>query len=258
MEHLAFRENASRGADAIVYLHGGGISGRMWHADLQALSEFYCLAPDLPGHGNSADIRPFSLEKSVEGVAQLVRAQVPSGRASLVGFSVGTVVSVALCNRYPELVEKAFLSGPTPRIGRIASSLMNILSRPLLSLVGAKQRANLVARSLGLSEEQAAEFSEDLENITPGLVAEINDVVAGQPDPHPGGPPAVVFFGEKEFGSTKERARELAVALGDGNVHLVPGLGHAWCLEDPELFRRTVRRWMSGADFGDGFVVLPV
>ncbi len=32
MDPLYFRENASKGEDAIVFVHGGGVSGWAWHA----------------------------------------------------------------------------------------------------------------------------------------------------------------------------------------------------------------------------------
>jgi len=258
MDRLYFRENNSKGADAIVFIHGGGISGRMWHADLQALPEYHCLAPDLPGHGQSTDIRPFSLENSVAGLAELIQTSVPSGRAAVLGISVGAIVCIALCNRHPDLVEKAFLSGTSPRMGRIATSMANLLTYAFLSLTPLKHRVNFAAKGAGLSDEQKDLFREDLENITPELGFQINNMLAKQPDPHAGSPPTVVFVGEKEFRPNKRRTHEVAKALGNKEVYVVSSLGHGWCFENPELFRRTVRRWMSDADLREDFVALPI
>ena len=86
MEPLYFRENASRGEKAIVFVHGGGISGRLWQPTLEALPEYHCLAPDLPGFGKSSHITPFSSENAVEGLAHLIRVNVPSGHARWSGF----------------------------------------------------------------------------------------------------------------------------------------------------------------------------
>jgi len=35
----------------IVFLHAIGTSGWMWQRQFQQLTDFGCLAPDLPGHG---------------------------------------------------------------------------------------------------------------------------------------------------------------------------------------------------------------
>jgi hypothetical protein len=134
---------------------------------------------------------------------------------------------------------------------------MNTLSRPFLSLMGPDQRVRFVARSLGLNDDQIGAFREDLDKLTPDLVLQINDAVAGQGDPGPGSPPMVVLAGEQELGAVKKRARELVSATGNGKGYLVRGLGHGWCLEDPELFRQTVRAWMANAEFGDRFTPLP-
>ena len=39
MDPLYFRENESKGEDAIVFVHSGGVSGWAWHAALQSQSE---------------------------------------------------------------------------------------------------------------------------------------------------------------------------------------------------------------------------
>ena len=259
MDPLYFRENESKGEDAIIFVNNGGVSGRLWHAALQALTEYHCLAPDLPGHGKSAGITPFLLENSVEGLAELIRTNVPSRRAAVVGFSAGVAVSIELCNRHPELVEKAFLSGPTPKLGRFVVSMINAITPLFHSLLGSQQRAKFIARSMGLTDltdDQFEALREDLDKLTPGLGIQINDVVAGQADPHPNGPPTVVFVGEKEIGATKKRARALMKAMGDSRGYVVSGTGHAWSLEKPDLFYRAVRAWMSDAEPGEGFIPL--
>ena len=47
-------ESGDPAAPAILFLHGSPLSGRMWQPQLDSLTEFHCLAPDLPGHGLSA------------------------------------------------------------------------------------------------------------------------------------------------------------------------------------------------------------
>lgn len=257
MEPFYCRDNDATGAEAIIFVHGGGISGQMWEESLKQISEYQCLAPDLPGHGQSAHISPLTLDQAADGLADLIRSRVPSSRVSVVAISVGVSISLGLLERHPELVEKAFLSGPTPRFGRIATSLMNTLSRPFLSLMGAEQRVQFVARSLGLTDQQIDVFRDDLSKLTPELVLQINDVVAGQGDPGPDSPPMIVLAGERELGAVRKRTRQIVSAAGNSRGYIVRDLGHAWCLEDPELFRQTVRAWMSNAELGDRFTPLP-
>lgn len=83
MDRLAFRENEGQGGEQIVFVHGAAMSGWMWHDQMESLPEYHRLAPDLPGHGSSAHTRPFSLEKTSEAIAELIRSNAPSRRASL-------------------------------------------------------------------------------------------------------------------------------------------------------------------------------
>jgi len=104
-------ESGSAARPAIVFLHGGGGGGWMWQHQLAALSDqFYCLAPDLPEHGQSSAVKPFSITDSAARIAELIRARVPGGRAHVVGLSEGAQIGVALLSQAPEVVERAILS----------------------------------------------------------------------------------------------------------------------------------------------------
>ena len=257
LSDLSFVENSSRGSQAIVFVHGGGISGRMWRYAVEQLSEFHCLAPDLPGHGGSIEIRPCSLDEAVEGIANLILKEVPSQKAKIVGISVGAAVCISLANRYPENIEALFLSGPTPKFNPIATWLMNTISRPILSLLGPERRANMVAQMMDLSDKQMGEFQDDLAQITPDLVAEINELVSHQEDPITDDVPVELVMGEKELKSTKKRCLQLSRAYGNDDYAVALNLGHAWPLESPELFVNTVRAWANGGRHMEGFLSYP-
>ncbi len=72
MGPLHYLENGSKDKDAIVFVHGGGMTGLGWQTALQAIPEYYRLAPDLPGSGRSAHIAPLTLENAVEGLALII------------------------------------------------------------------------------------------------------------------------------------------------------------------------------------------
>ena len=47
-------------APTLVFLHGGGGGGWMWQPQLEAFTDYHCLVPDLPEHGRSAEVKPFT------------------------------------------------------------------------------------------------------------------------------------------------------------------------------------------------------
>ena len=162
MDPLHFRENGSKDKDAIVFVHGGGMTGLGWQTALRTMPEYHCLAPDLPGSGQSANITPLTLENSVEGLADLIRANVPSGRAAVVGLSIGADVSIGLFQQYPDVVEKAFLTGTTPRLGRLTASTFTAIIRILFPLVRRQlrsQQRRLLLRSPNLTNDGISQIN---------------------------------------------------------------------------------------------------
>jgi len=51
---LYFKETSKNNDRTIVFMHGGGISGRMWNKQLEAFNDYHCIVPDLPEHGKIA------------------------------------------------------------------------------------------------------------------------------------------------------------------------------------------------------------
>lgn len=95
MTELCVHTSGDPTSPAIVFLHGGSMSGRMWQPQVEGLSEYYCLVPDLPEHARSAAIQPFTLQGAACEVAKLIQERIPNGRAHLVGGRRGGVGSVA-------------------------------------------------------------------------------------------------------------------------------------------------------------------
>ncbi len=104
-------ESGDPNAQAIVFLHGAGVSGRMWRLHMARLAAFHCLAPDLPGFGQSNGMRLTSRVATADLVAELIEARVPAGSAHVVGLSWGGAIAHALLDRRPRLVDRVVIDG---------------------------------------------------------------------------------------------------------------------------------------------------
>ena len=112
---LYIQETGSANAPTIVFLHGGGGAGWMWQPQVEQLSDFHCLVPDLPEQGQSSAEKPFSISGSASLIADLIRTRAHGGRAFVVGLSEGAQITVALLSQSPELVERAIVSSALVR-----------------------------------------------------------------------------------------------------------------------------------------------
>lgn len=98
----------------VVLIHGVGLSHRYLLPVAELLArDFRVLIPDLPGFGLSfKPDRVWSLAETVDWLARWIE-RLGLQRPALLGNSVGCQYIVDLAVRYPNLVSRAVLQGPT-------------------------------------------------------------------------------------------------------------------------------------------------
>jgi pimeloyl-ACP methyl ester carboxylesterase len=90
MNALTSREPGTPGRTAIVFLHGSGTTAAMRDDSMSRFGgQYHCLAPDLPGHGDNRVVSWKFLSDAADRVAALIESRAASGRAHVVGLSLG-------------------------------------------------------------------------------------------------------------------------------------------------------------------------
>ncbi|MEM8531538.1 MAG: alpha/beta hydrolase [Chloroflexota bacterium] len=245
MSELYVRVTGDIAGAAIVFLHGGGLSSRMWQPQTENLTEFYCLAPDLPEHVHSAALKPFTLERAAAEIARLIRERVPGAQAHVVGLSIGAAVGLELLRTNPELVRRGILSGTTPKLGRGLVKMAELTNGPLLKLLTPKQLATMTMKSQNIPTAYHDIFADDLQHLNADLINNVYGATAVSQLPQLPVPPTLVVVGEKEPGMSKKYARRISDSIQGVEGRLVKGVGHTWNLEAPLLFNDTIRAWLT-------------
>ncbi len=245
----------------ILFLHGGGGGSWMWQPQVDALKgDYHLLVPDLPEHGRSAGIKPFTIEGSATQVAELIRTQARGCKAHVVGLSEGAQVTVALLAAAPELVDHAIISSALVRemfgmawfgVGFWAATYRSI--EPLNKY---KWWARLNMRSNGIPEQYLQETLETYKTLTAEAFGHI--IVENQRFRLPAGlehvtAPTLVMAGRKEYKVMQQSVRDVAAAIPGAQARLVHhnqklslSEEHNWNMAAPDLFTRTVRAWIEG------------
>ena len=103
----------------MVFLHGFMGKSSDWEAIIDSLiTEYYCIAIDLPGHGKSLinNDKFYLAENTCVLLKQLLSSFELMLRPHLVGYSMGGRLSLCLLLKYPYLFDKVVLESANPGI----------------------------------------------------------------------------------------------------------------------------------------------
>jgi pimeloyl-ACP methyl ester carboxylesterase len=242
---LYVEESGPGTAPTILFLHGGGLSSRMWKPQIERLSDNHCLAPDLPEQGRSASVKPFVLDDAARQVASIIRERAHGQRAHVVGLSLGGTLTLELLRIAPECVDHAMISGASAGVGKVLAAI-GISSAWLYRFIGKQTLLKAAYKQFAIPEQYRDLVRDDLlQSFTPAFTRATMQASRDVQIPRKLTAPVLIAVGEKETVVAKQHARKLVGAIEGARGVMVPGLGHVWNLQAPDLFAETVRAWIA-------------
>jgi 2-succinyl-6-hydroxy-2,4-cyclohexadiene-1-carboxylate synthase len=228
-------------APTIVLLHGFTHTGASWNPVVATLGERYrAIAPDIRGHGASSKRRPVTLPTVLDDLDKLA-----PGRFTLAGYSMGGRIALHAALAMPRRVERLYLIGASPGIADPAEREARYRSDERLAAEIKRSKIGDFATRWGQTpvlagqppDVTSAAHADRLRSTPKGLAAALRGLGAGALPPlwtrlgevHV---PVTLIVGERD---TKFRvvALQMASALPDAHVEVIPGAGHAAHLEAP-------------------------
>jgi poly(3-hydroxyalkanoate) depolymerase len=239
----------------LLLLTGIGAHLDMWAPFARHMGERELVAFDPPGAGRSqTPLRPLRMS----GLAAVVRAlldELQLERVDILGYSWGGALAQEFARRSPERVRRLVLCASGPGLGGIPP-------RPLAALMLATPARYYHPSLLALS----------LPILAGGRTAREQDALAAQArvrlqrPPHPWGyarqmyaiagwsslrwlhtlePPTLVVGGEDDPSVPVGNARLLANRIPGARLHVVPGGGHLFLLDEPESVSGQIREFLD-------------
>lgn len=243
---LYVHESGDASATTIVFLHGIGTSGWMWEKQIAALTDFHCLNVDLPGHGKSSHVAWDSLADTADRIAEIIQSQATSGKAHIVGLSLGGYIALVLMARHSALVDHVIISAvtdaPMPNRHLLNPQLwmMSILKRRWL--------VKLQAQALGLSPEMQAAFIENFLRMSMKTYRKIAEEVVDFYLPSALqniNIPMLITAGENESRIIKQTVETIPQFMPKATGRFAPNLKHGWNIQSPDLFSAMIRSWIT-------------
>jgi pimeloyl-ACP methyl ester carboxylesterase len=257
---LGYRESGA-GA-AIVFLHGIGSSSEGWEAQLAHFGKTKrAIAWDAPGYGGSGDLDPLAPSASdyADALAGLLDA-LGVARATLVGNSLGALMSAAFVRRYPARVAALVLSDAAAGHGKLGEEDRNEKLMQRLDDVAELGPAGMAEKRVGkLLGSKAAPGARNasfkvMSKIRPKGYAQaarmlsLGDIFAELAGCRA---PALVVCGAEDAVTPPEGNRKIAAAIGGAAIgarfELIDGIGHLPYIEAPERFNALVGAFLSQA-----------
>ena len=266
----------------VVFAHGFCMRMGAFHFQRAALGErwgeqvrmvFY----DQRGHGQSgaAPFDTYTVEQLGRDLETVLQVMVPRGPVVLVGHSMGGMTVLSHARQFPQhygrrIVGAAIISSAAEGVAR--SPLGEILRNPALEAVrfAARYAPNLVHRTRGATRSalrpilKSASFGDH--HISPSVVAfaeemihdtdidtlvaflhalEVHDESASLPVL--AGIPTVIACGDRDLLTPLKNSEEMAAALPDSLLVIVPGAAHMVQMERPEVINDALVRLVERA-----------
>lgn len=230
---------------SLLLLHGGGLSGKQWQPQFERLSDYHCLVPDLPGHGESRAIGVVGLEETGARLLDMLHRQARHKPVHIVGSSFGGMIALYLLGVAPERIETVLVSGSTAGLGRILGAVAKA-STVLYRMMTPETLVRLSYAQFGIPESYRETFYADLlHTANRDFALELHKTMMAFELPEKVRIPVLAAVGQRETVAAKQAARKIVASLPTARGVLVPNVGHVWNLQAPDLFTATVRAWMT-------------
>jgi len=241
-------------AETIVLIHAVGHDLTYWDQQIEALRhEYNVVAFDLPGHGRSmGSSEAWSFEYAASVVAKLIE-EINTGPVHLVGISFGGMIAQVTTLARPDLVLSLSLIGTAARF-------------PDEVRKGMKARADSV-RAAGMSSvlQSSLErwFTEKTREQRPDIVDRITKTILADDAPTHAAIwdlistldvharlgdiqcRTLVLVGQEDPSTPPKVAYELAEAIPNAKIVVIPGASHIVTIEAPAAVNEALRSFLK-------------
>lgn len=261
IDGVAYEYERAGSGPPIVVLHGftGSIAAMRDVTEALAV-DHEVVAIDLPGHGGTA-VAALTMDRVASDLARIVEG-LGLNRPAWFGYSLGGRTALTVAVLAPHVVGALVLEGasagiadPAERAARVAAdeALALAIERDgVTAFVDAWECLPLFATQLELpAERRHALRSQRLANSAPGLAQSLRGMGTGAQRPlHDAlaaiDVPVLIISGERDVKFTAI-ARELAAAIPNAQVAVIPAAGHAAHIEQSREVLRRVQLFLRDA-----------
>ncbi len=251
-----YYEERGSGPETIVFSHGLLMSGRMFDAQVEALSRRYrCITYDHRGQARSAVTKTgYDMDTLTDDAVALIEA-LGAAPCHFVGLSMGGFVGMRLAIRHPHLLRSLVLmeTSADPEVNVRAYRKLAFIGRwfgfravvtPLMGIMfgrsflddPAQEEARQYWRKHLLSLNRrgtvrAAHGVIDRE----GVYSQLGSINL----------PTLVMVGDEDVATVPAKAERIHAAIEGSTLSVIPGAGHSSSIEKPALVTAALEKFFT-------------
>ncbi len=253
-----YYEEHGNGPETVVLAHGLLWSGRMFHRQVEALSErFRCVTFDFRGQGQSEVTRSgYDMDTLAEDAAALIE-KLEYNPCHFAGLSMGGFVGMRLAIRRPELLKSLILletsADPEPDENRGKYRLLNFTARWLgMGLVASRVMPIMFGKKFLNDTDRSDEKTEwrrhlvrnDRIGISRAVTGVLNrDGVYDQLDEI--SLPTLIIVGDQDVATVPEKSERIHARIKDSQLVVIPGAGHTSTVEEPTAVTAVMETFLA-------------
>jgi pimeloyl-ACP methyl ester carboxylesterase len=247
---------------ALILLHGLSASHDIWEHVVDEFADRYrIVAPDLPGHGESAKPdAPYTID-FYAGVVRTLARELGIDDAIVGGSSLGGKIALELACWYPRFVRALVLAAPAGEYARGLrpfGKAIEVLSRPPVMRMALERalaqtfydhtRIGHVTRRKILAARVAAP---DFAEFARAIARSVGGVLAADAQPLDRvTQPVLAVWGREDRIVPIYRCHILTRAIPHARLCIVDRCGHIAMLEQPSEFNRHMAEFLASLDAG--------
>ncbi len=243
--------------ETIVLVHGVGHDLTYWDRQIEALSRSYnVVAFDLPGHGRSTG-KPgdWSFEYTTSLLAKLIE-HVSTAPVHLIGISFGSMIAQPLALARPDLLRSLTLIGTASKFseevrGALRARAQTIRSQGMTAVLASSLERWFTPETRSQRPDIIDRLTKTVLGDDPAHQAAIWDLIASLDVRERLGElrcPTLVLVGEQDASTPPAVAKDVAAAILNAELQVLPKTAHIVTVEAPEVVNRAILTFLGRTD----------
>ena len=161
----------------------------------------------------------------------------------MVGLSIGGAVALQMLHDEPQVLDHLMVSGASIRVPSYLGTLMR-LDEQGVHPFNQDRLAQYLLQHYHIPQRYRSLLFADLCKVEPEAIVHLIQEMTRLHMPQERQIPTLLAMGQQEVFEIKHAVYEMCKSLPGAQGVLVPGVGHCWNLEAPDVFTKALRAWI--------------